>query len=160
MSGFLNRLAKLLGAPEPAVPPRDPAGTPHGPVPAGISAEDDRLPDASRPRVARLLALIADIEARSQRDPLLVSAKTEVEQMRDSHLPQLITSYADIPPAHRAEIFRATGKSASYNLNEGLDRMIARLEAVAKSIAQGDIDSFADNLRFIERRYGEQDPLA
>ena len=80
--------------------------------------------------------------------------------MRDLHLPQLIASYADIPPAHRAEIFRATGRSASYNLNEGLDRMISRAEALSRSLAQEDINSFADNLRFIERRYGNNDPLS
>jgi hypothetical protein len=80
--------------------------------------------------------------------------------MRELHLPQLIASYADIPAAHRAEIFRATGRSASYNLNEGLDRMITRAEALSRSLAQEDINSFADNLRFIERRYGNNDPLS
>jgi hypothetical protein len=110
--------------------------------------------------VAKLLALIADIQARGERDPLLASSLTEVRQMRDLHLPQLIASYADIPPAHRAEIFRATGRSASYNLNEGLDRMISRAEALSRSLAQEDINSFADNLRFIERRYGNNDPLS
>lgn len=119
-----------------------------------IDPDDPRLPDASRPRVARLVSLIADIEARSQDDPLLVSASIEVQQMRDSHLPQLVRSYAEIPATHRAEIFRRTGRSASYNLNEALDRMVSRLETLSKSMAQGDIDSFADNLRFIERRYG------
>ncbi|WP_242151605.1 hypothetical protein [Sphingomonas sp. BAUL-RG-20F-R05-02] len=155
MTGFLDKLAVWLNgpaSPAPAPPRAEP------PAPA-VSADDPRLPDASRPLVARLLALIADIEARSQGDALMVSALTEVRQMRDSHLPRLIESYAEIPPAHRAEIFRQTGRSASYNLNQGFERMIERVETLSRTLAQGDLDSFADNLKFIETRYGKDDPL-
>ena len=161
MSRFLDSLAKLFGPPAPeraASPPAAPTPVPVAPTP-GIPADDARLPDASRPKVARLLELIAELETRSARDPLLVSTLTEVRQMRDVHLVQLVTSYADIPPSHRAEIFRKTGKSASYVLNEGIDKMIARLETLSRDLAQEDIDSFADNLRFIETRYGK-DPEA
>lgn len=124
-----------------------------------FSADDPRLPDTSRPIVARMLGLIADIEARTQDDSLLVSALAEVRQMRDSHLPRLVSSYAEIPPEHRAEIFRKTGRSASYNLNQGFEKMVARLETLSRSLAQEDLDSFADNLRFIDHRYGNDDPL-
>ncbi len=156
-SGFFDRVAKWLGGP----PPREVAVT-AAPVVAPrptVEPDDPRLPDASRPRVARLASLISDIEARVRDDALLVSALTEVRQMRDIHLPKLVESYAEIPPAHRAEIFRKTGKSASYNLNEALDRMVTRLETLSKSMAQDDIDSFADNLRFIEHRYGNDGPV-
>ncbi|WP_448663672.1 hypothetical protein ACG3SL_03075 [Sphingomonas sp. CJ20] len=152
--GFLDRLAGWLGGPERPAP--EPPATPSAPT---LSADDPRLPDASRPTVARLLALIADIEARTRDDALLVSALTEVRQMRDTHLPRLIESYAEIPASHRAEIFRQTGRSASYNLNQGFEKMVARLETLSRSLAQEDLDSFADNLRFIEHRYGKDDPL-
>jgi len=155
LAGFLDRLAGWLSG--PARP--DPAPASNAPTVPPISAEDPRLPDASRPLVARLLALIADIEARTHDDALMVSALTEVRQMRDNHLPRLIESYAEIPASHRAEIFRQTGRSASYNLNQGLEKMIARLETLSRSLAQEDLDSFADNLRFIENRYGKDDPL-
>jgi hypothetical protein len=156
LSGFLDRLADWLNGPaSPApVPPR----TTEPPV-ASVSADDPRLPETSRPLVARLIALIADVEARTQADPLMVSALTEVRQMRDSHLPRLIESYAEIPLAHRAEIFRQTGRSASYNLNQGFERMIERVETLSRTLAQEDLDSFADNLKFIENRYGNDDPL-
>jgi CII-binding regulator of phage lambda lysogenization HflD len=153
--GFLETLAGWFGskpAPTPVVPDAG-TSTPR------FSAEDPRLPDASRPIVARMLALIADIEARTQDESLLVSALAEVRQMRDSHLPRLVLSYAEIPPEHRAEIFRKTGRSASYNLNQGLEKMVARLETLSRSLAQEDLDSFADNLRFIDHRYGSDDPL-
>ena len=155
MTGFLDRLARWLGNPAPdPVQAAAPVAAAREPA---VQPDDPRVPDASRPRLARLTSLISDIEARSQDDPLLVSALTEVRQMRDTHLPQLVTSYAEIPPAHRAEIFRKTGRSASYNLNAALDRMVARLETLSRSLAQDDIDSFADNLRFIEHRYGTDD---
>lgn len=158
MPSFLERVAAWLGAPAGPTPAAEPPRARAGPP--ALSPDDPRLPDASRPKVSRILELAADIEARAARDLLLTEAATEVRQMRDQHLPQLVGSYADIPPAHRAEIFRATGRSASYNLNQALDRMIERAEALSRDLAQEDINSFADNLRFIERRYGKPDPSA
>jgi len=156
--GFLDWIATLFGS-GPALSDASSPAPPPAVLPA-LTADDPRIPDASRPRVARLLGLLADLDARTAADPLLAAAATEVRQMRGSHLPQLVASYADIPPAHRAEIFRRTGRSASYTLNEGVDRMIERAEALSRALAEDNLDSFADNLRFIETRYGSRDPLA
>ncbi len=157
--GLFDRLAALFGGASAA--PRDPTerAAEAPPLPP-LTAEDERLPNASRPSVAKLLAMIADIEARVEDDPLLASAIIEVRQMRDVHLPRLLASYAEIPPAHRAEIFRATGRSASYEFNAAVDRMLERTAALSRSLAQQDINDFAANLRFIERRYGSDDPLS
>lgn len=155
VAGLFDRMASWLAGPTSSGPVAHAVPTP---TPPPLTPEDPRLPDASRQRVARLVSLIADIEARSADHAVLVSALTEVRQMRDTHLPRLVTSYAEIPPAHRADIFRQTGRSASYNLNAALDKMIARLETLSGAMAKDDIDSFADNLRFIEHRYGSDDP--
>ncbi|MEN2749122.1 hypothetical protein [Sphingomonas sp. T9W2] len=149
-------MARWLGGIASTEPVQANLPSPTGP---SVSAEDGRLPDTSRPLVAHLLLLATDIEARTKDDALMVSALTEVRQMRDTHLPRLIESYAEIPASHRAEIFRRTGRSASYNLNQAFEKMIARLEFLSRDLAQEDIDSFADNLRFIEQRYGDHDPL-
>ncbi|MBB4085732.1 hypothetical protein [Sphingomonas carotinifaciens] len=168
MSGLMKFFSDLFGTAQPApssLPSSpSPAHRPSVPLtpdraPAGFSADDPRLPDAARPKVAELLDLATQIERRAKDDPLLVSALTEVRQMRDTHLPQLVSSYADIPPAHRAEIFRQTGRSASYVLTEGLEKMLDRLRALCRTMAQDNLDNFADNLRFIETRYGNRDPL-
>ena len=132
---------------------------PAPPAAPAFTADDPRIPDATRPRVVRLLALVAEVEGRAAQDPLLAVAATEVRQMRKQHLPQLITSYHDIPPAHRAEIFRKTGRSASYQLNAAIDRMIAKAEALSSLLAAEGISSFADTLRFIDQRYGRDDPM-
>ena len=161
--GFLQRLTGWLDPPRSAEAPPTEARAYNvelsEPPAAPLAPDDPRLPDTSRPKIARLVALIVEIEARSANDALLVSALTEVRQMRDIHLPQLVASYAEIPPAHRAEIFRQTGHSASYNLNAAFDRMIGRLETLSHTLAQEDLDSFSNNLRFIEQRYGRDDPL-
>ncbi len=157
-SGLFDRIGNWLAGPIPPDPTATPVAAPDAARRPAVDPEDPRLPDASRPKVARLVSLMADIEARSQDNSVLVSVLTEMRQMRDTHLPRLVKSYAEIPAAHRAEVFRATGRSASYNLNEALDRMVTRLETLSRSMAQDDIDSFADNLRFIEQRYGRDDP--
>lgn len=159
MPGLRDMLGRWVGGAKPPPPPAATAPAAAAPKKDTLSVDDPRLPSASRDRMARLLALVADINARSEANPALATAHAEVRQMHDVHIPHLLQSYAEIPPQHRAEIFRRTGKSASYNLNAGLDRMIARLEEVSRSLAEGDIDSFADNLRFIEHRYGREDPL-
>ncbi len=155
--GLLHVLARWFGTAREGIPD----GPPPAPViaPTCLSVDDPRLPTASKGRVGRLIALISDIEARRDADGGLASTRAEVRQMREVHVPRLIASYAEIPPQHRAEIFRSTGQSASYSLNAGLDRIIARLEHLSRALAQDDIDGFADNLRFIEQRYGRDDPL-
>jgi hypothetical protein len=118
---------------------------------------DTRIPDASRNQIAKVLALIAEIEAAASGEadwnPLLI----EIRQLSEVHLPALIKSYIDIPAAHRAEIFRKTGRSASFLLNDGLDKMNDRLRAMSLSLAQGNIDAFTRNMRFIDMRYGENE---
>ena len=76
--------------------------------------------------------------------------------MRDQHLPKLVLSYINIPPAHRGEIFRKTGKSASFILNEGLDKMQGSIDEIMRNLAQHDLDTFGTNIRFIEQRYSER----
>ena len=156
--GLLDTVARWLNGPE-AAPAPTPAA-PAAPAIPSLSVDDPRLPSASRERMARLIALIADIEARGDADPGSATAHAEVRQMRDVHVPALIASYAEIPPAHRAEFFRRNGRSASYDLNAGFDRLIERLEVLSRALAQDNLDSFADNLRFIETRYGGTDPLS
>ena len=44
----------------------------------------------------------------------------ELVQMRDEHLPKLLRSYVEVPPQYRKEIFKNTGRSASFLLEEAL----------------------------------------
>jgi hypothetical protein len=105
---------------------------------------------------SRIRELITDIDKRAAQQEAFCPNGIEIRMMRDVHLPKMLISYIEIPEQHRAEIFRKTGRSASYMLHEGLKKMADRLTAMSTSMAQGNIDTFTSNLRFIESRYGEE----
>ena len=86
--------------------------------------------------------------------------RVDVDQLREQHLPKLVKSYIDIPPAHRSEIFRKSGKSASYILNDSLDQMQHKIDEILRNLAQHDLDAFTNNTRFIGERYASNDPFA
>jgi len=172
-SDFFGRLLGLppVEAPPPTAPPPQPPAAsapapstspdPRKPIP--FDYDDPRIPETSRAHVQIVRTLIAEVEARAQKKGVGPTDLIDLYQMRDNHLPTLLLSYVEIPAEHRAEIFRRTGHSASFILNEGLDKMAARLRAMSRSLAQGDLDAFAANTRFIDTRYGSDfspiDPL-
>jgi hypothetical protein len=121
-----------------------------------FNLEDPRIPDNSRALVKSIRELITDIDKRAAQQEAFCPNGIEIRTMRDVHLPKMLISYIEIPEQHRAEIFRKTGRSASYMLHEGLKKMADRLTAMSTSMAQGNIDTFTSNLRFIESRYGEE----
>jgi len=152
----LRRLLQLLGGSfgQGAENGADAAG-PAAHPPAGGDVEFDRnkLPAGAREKVAQVLSLLVELEercaARRGMGPF-----DELERIRTVHLPRLIQSYIDIPPEHRAEVFRETGRSASYILVDQLEKLLARLREISKMIAQGDVDAFTQNVRFIDMQYG------
>jgi hypothetical protein len=121
-----------------------------------FNLDDSRIPDNSRALVKSIRELITDIDKRAAQQEAFCPNGIEIRMMRDVHLPKMLISYIEIPEQHRAEIFRKTGRSASYMLHEGLKKMADRLTAMSTSMAQGNIDTFTSNLRFIESRYGEE----
>lgn len=118
--------------------------------------EDSRIPENSRALVKIIRELITDIDKRAAQQEAFCPNGIEIRMMRDVHLPKILISYIEIPEQHRAEIFRRSGRSASYMLHEGLTKMADRLTAMSTSMAQGNINTFTSNLRFIEARYGEE----
>jgi len=151
--GILDKLARAFGAPPPP-----PAPAPAEP-PVAVEYEDERIPEGAKERIRRLLACLHEVETLMAREQIPGFSKIDMEQMRDLHLPKLVKSYVDIPPAHRAEIFRKTGKSAVIILNESLDRMQGRMDELMRNLAQNDIDAFTNNTRFIGQRYSDDNPF-
>lgn len=162
--GFGDRLRKWFG-----LPPRQRAegnpGTPQpvsDPVPPNETdreiSPDERLPESSLHRVREIRALIGELDGRV-RECGLFEEGLELERLKQDHLPRLIRSYVDIPQEHRAEVFRETGRSASYLLNERLEKILERLKAMSRQLARGNIDAFAENMRFVDTRYGAKSPF-
>lgn len=154
--GFFQRLLAALGfRPEPPPPPAAPLPPPQPAAPR-IDLHDERIPESSRDRVALIMSLVGDLEERAAQRGLATERK-EVERISSVHLPRLLQSYIDIPPEHRAEVFRETGRSASFLLNERLDKMTSRLREISKMLARDNLDAFSTNMQFIDRHYGSSE---
>lgn len=123
------------------------------PVQPNAHFDETKIPMSAREKVAQILTLLHELEARCEDRPAL-GPRDELERIRTLHLPRLIQSYIDIPPEFRAEVFRETGRSASYILADQLDKLLGRLREISRMIARGDVDAFAQNVRFIDMQYG------
>jgi hypothetical protein len=155
MAGFLQRLLAALGfSPEAPAPPPEPAPQAPRPAAPSIDLHDERIPESSRDRAALIMSLVGDLEERAGKRGLATERK-ELERIGSVHLPRLLQSYIDIPPEHRAEVFRETGRSASFLLNERLDKMTSRLREISKMLARDNLDAFSTNMQFIDRHYDD-----
>ena len=125
------------------------------------ASENPNLPTVAKPlvldierKIARILETLGQIELGD------MTAK-EMTDLRDVHLPALISSYVDIPADHRARIFKEKGKSASYVLKDSLEVISQKLDEEIARLAEREISSFHDVNRFISDRYGiKNDPFA
>ena len=155
---MLRRLGRLFGgegaaqeneraAPPPAAPP----------PPKAFDYKDDRIPDSAQAKIAHILESIEAVEKAMEREQVPSFSRVDTGQMRDVHLPQLVQSYIDVPASHRGEIFRKTGKSASFLLGASLDRLQERVDAMLSDLAQHDINAFTNNMQFINERYSDDD---
>jgi len=115
--------------------------------------DETKIPMGAREKVAQITTLLHELEARCEERPGL-GPRDELERIRTLHLPRLIQSYIDIPQEFRAEVFRETGRSASYILADQLEKLLGRLREISRMIARGDVDAFAQNVRFIDMQYG------
>jgi hypothetical protein len=157
--GLFDSIRKMFAAPEPGSDPAPAAAAPPAPRKPAFDYDDQRVPTGARDKIRTILSSLAEVEGMMDREQVQAVSRTEIELMRDEHLPKLVKSYIDIPSAHRAEIFRKTGKSASFILEESLGTMQARIDEIARNLAQHDLDAFSSNAAFISRRYSDNDPF-
>lgn len=156
--GLFSRIVKAVtGSPPAPMNPPVPAAPAIPPV--IIDYDDDRIPEPAKDKARRILACLKEVEELVAREPNASFSKVDIEQMRSHHLPKLLKSYIDIPPAHRSEFFRKHGKSASFILGESLDQMQGKVDDIMRNLAQHDIDAFTDNTRFIKERYTDTNPF-
>ncbi len=102
------------------------------------------------------MVLIREQISALERESAARKMQTELDELgriKATHLPTLLQSYIEIPPEHRADVFRETGKSASFLLNDSLDKMLARLRDISSQLARGNITTFAENIRFVDLYY-------
>jgi hypothetical protein len=153
-ASFLRRVLIALGLAAPEQASAAPvAAAPEQSRRSELEVDESRLPSQARERLAQIRSLIQTIEARAG-ERRGIGDMSELDRIKSAHLPRLLNSYIEIPAEYRAEVFRETGRSASYLLNEQLDKMIARLKEMSKMLARGDLDAFTQNIRFIDNQYG------
>lgn len=142
-------------APAVASPPAATAAPPQ----TRFDFSDPRIPGASQPKIGVILKTLSEIGELAQRNGNSGAGEylDEARRIENVYLPELMASYFAIPEQHRAEIFRRTGKSASYQLNERLDTIIGELQEIARYFANGEMDKFSGNLKFIDKRFGSND---
>lgn len=146
---------KILGSDaEPAAP------APAAPPVPRVDFDDQRLPEKARKEASSIADMISRLMAQADQSAFDRIVLGELVQLRDEHLPKLLRSYIDVPAEHRKEIFKKTGRSASFVLEEALGKMRARVEALSRDLAQSELDAFANNADFVSRRYGKvEDPF-
>ena len=155
---ILQLLGRLFGGQEVA-PTSGPASTPPAatPPPSAFNYDDERIPSSARAKAQNILKAIEAVESAMIREDVPSFSRVDTTQMRDVHLPQLIQSYIDVPTFHRDEIFKRTGKSASFHLCASLDKLQERVDTMLRDLAEQDITAFTNNTRFIDERYSNDD---
>lgn len=156
-NSFIARIGKALRGETPQVLPSVPAAPAIPPV--QVDYEDSRIPASAKDRIRRIQACLHEVEAALTREDMPGFSRIDIDQMREQHLPKLVKSYIDIPEAHRSEIFRKTGKSASFILNDSLEQMQSKIDTILRNLAQKDIDAFTNNIKFVDERYADQNPF-
>ncbi|MCC6926717.1 hypothetical protein [Novosphingobium sp.] len=147
---------KILGSGPTAPAPAAPAPPP---VPR-VDLDDERLPANARAAARGIAETIDRLVRQADSSAFDRIVLSELVQLRDEHLPKLLRSYIDVPAEHRKEIFKKTGRSASFVLDEALAKMRARVDALSRDLAQSELDAFANNAEFVTRRYGKiEDPF-
>jgi len=157
---MLRRLGRLFGG-EADTPRGNPAPPPAAPSPAAtppaFDYDDERIPKSAKAKIVAILESITAVEKAMEREQVPSFSRVDTGQMRDIHLPGLVQSYIDVPASHRGEIFRKTGKSASFLLDASLDKLQERVDSMLRDLAQHDIDAFTNNTQFINERYSDDE---
>lgn len=122
-------------------------------TPPSISSDDPRLPDNLRQRATAIDTASTAIDAAIARLQIEAFDRPDYRRIRDAHAQDILRAYLDLPEAHRAEVFRRTGKSASFIAAERLDALALRLHEIEKALAERDIDAFNVTMRFIDLAY-------
>jgi hypothetical protein len=144
---------------DPPPPPSDGRPPAHPDGDPLASNWKERIPASSLERVLVIRDLVRDLEKETAGRGMQTELD-ELGRIKATHLPRLIQSYIEIPAQHRADVFRETGKSASFLLNESLDKMVGRLRDISSQLARGNITTFAENVRFVDLYYEQnKDPF-
>jgi hypothetical protein len=100
----------------------------------------------------QLDALGRQLESVDQAHP----ATAEVRKLVGEYLPEMVDSYRKIPQHLRRE--ERAGSTPDKQLVEGLGKISHEIDDVTRQLASGALDDLAIKTRFLEYKYGGEDP--
>jgi hypothetical protein len=112
---------------------------------AALPAPAARRADAISQQLPLLESRLAEVDAL---DPLAQDAR----RLMGKHLPELIERYERVPAAYRQQR-DGEGLTVDERLVSSLDAAKAALDDIGTRLAQGDLNAFETQGRFIESRY-------
>ena len=115
-------------------------------LPAPAQAELDKISSAL-PTLRQTLERVETLDPNAQ----------DARRLMSVHLPGLIDRYLHVPKAYRGD-YDAEGKSVDDRLAEGLAAGRQALAEIAEKLAKQDMMAFETQGRFIQSRYGADDP--
>jgi hypothetical protein len=96
----------------------------------------------------QLDTLATQLDRMDDATPALMQVRTLVGE----HLPNLVQTYASIPPALRKEAH--AGASPDQQLTESLGKICNEIDSVTRQLAEGKLDALAIQTRYLDYKYG------
>lgn len=115
-----------------------------GALPAPARSEIDTI-SARLPLLKQSLDRIGTLDPKAQ----------DARRLMSIHLPGLIDRYLNVPAEFRRQE-DSEGLTVDQRLVEGLSAARTALDEISQDLAQGDLNAFETQGRFIKSRYGEQ----
>jgi hypothetical protein len=151
--GIMLAAMLVLFWPGKKAPPREKlAALPPAALPAKtesfLDARRRALPALAAPRIDAISARLSQLEPQLQRVPAADPVAQDLQRLLGTHLPELVDSYARIPP-------EARGRDMDKRLADSLDLVGDELRRASEALASGDRDAFLTRGRYLETRYGK-----
>ena len=117
------------------------------------------LPAPAQAEVDALSAVLPSLKQTLERVDAYDPNAQDARRLMSLHLPGLIDRYSHVPAAYRGEP-DGEGKTADERLVEALSASRAALADISEKLARADMAAFETQGRFIQSRYGADEPVA
>ena len=117
------------------------------------------LPAPAQAEVDALSAVLPSLKQTLERVDAYDPNAQDARRLMSLHLPGLIDRYSHVPIAYRGEP-DGEGKTADERLVEALSASRAALADISEKLARADMAAFETQGRFIQSRYGADEPVA
>jgi hypothetical protein len=118
-----------------------------------LEAQRPALPAPALDLVSQIGSQLDSLATQLDRVDEQAPALAQVRQLVGEHLPNLVKSYTDIPPALRKEAH--AGTSPDQQLTESLGKISGEITSVTRQLAEGQLDALAIQTRYLDYKYGE-----